>query len=380
MQPKAVVLRLLLIPLAIYAVLLGVYFARPTLFHFRAWELFDVLVMNGLHARSVDMVETGDSSRDYLFQRYLQRNRVSVDTLGNRVACYDDRPGARPRVLLLGDSQLFGSGTDDAGTFGAQMCRRTGAAIYNGGRQSGLDLLRVASMPFDAILFTVTEHSAFATRYCRKLDDLAAQYDRKLGRDDLAITPVGPLQLTRALGGAVASVQGYLGSRIRRLMAWTHEASTAPDGHIIKYPHRHQPAARFIDSDLSCAQRLAAFFEPRGYQVGFLYFPAHQTIYGPESGMTIDADTLSYISLATERFRAAGLRTMDTRDCLMRAKAQALVVQMHDTHLSAAGYGALADCLGQSELAGLFRSDGGDAAGTLPPAGAATPGAALPGR
>ncbi len=38
----------------------------------------------------------------------------------------------------------------------------------------------------------------------------------------------------------------------------------------------------------------------------------------------------------------------------MRAKEHAPVFQMHDTHLNANGYSAIADCLGASELSELF--------------------------
>jgi hypothetical protein len=97
----------------------------------------------------------------------------------------------------------------------------------------------------------------------------------------------------------------------------------------------------------------AAFFESRGFAVGFLYFPAEQTIYAKEEHLDVDDDTLSYIDKLTDRLSAAGLRTMNTKTCLNKAKLRESVAQMQDTHLNGNGLESLAECLGRSSLASL---------------------------
>ncbi len=129
---------------------------------------------------------------------------------------------------------------------------------------------------------------------------------------------------------------------------------TAPEAHLIKFTHNRASAAGDVAKELACAKKLAAFFEPKGIKVGFLYFPAHQTIYGRDSGIEVSAETFNFLDEVYDSLRAANLRTINSKACLMRAKEHALVVQMHDTHLNANGYSAIADCLIASDLAELF--------------------------
>ena len=357
MNAKTTLLTFFATPIIVYLVVFAIYLFNPLAFHFRAWEFFDIFVYTGVYGRHHHVIETGDSSRQFPIQRYAASNDVSVNEFGNRIACYDPSLAAKPRVLVLGDSQLFGSGTDDAGTFPSQLCRLYHANVYNGSRRHGLSLLRVESFRFDAILFTTAERYSLADQFCSPLVPFAAEYDRKISERDIRMPDASPARLVKILGQANAYFNGYLKGRLNVLFNAILLGPLAPSGHIIMVPHRYLSVAAVVEREISCAKTLAAFFEVRGITVGFLYFPAHQTVYGQEADFVVDDDTASFIDRMSDGLAEAGLRTMNTKACLKEAKSRALVYQMHDTHLNADGYGRIAECLRRSNLLVLITPD-----------------------
>jgi hypothetical protein len=357
MNAKTTLLVLLATPIVIYLVAFAIYLSNPLSFHFRAWEFFDIFVYNGFYGRHHHLIETGDSSRDYLFQRYFAANDVSVNEFGNRIACYDPSSAAKPRVLVLGDSNLFASGTDDQATFSSRLCRLYRANVYNGSRRNELSLLRVESLRFDAILFTTTERIPLADKYCGEFKQFAAEYDRKIPDRDIRLPDASPVSLVKMLYGANEFLMGYMKSRLHTLFNAILHGLLAPPGHIIMESHRYQRIAAVVEREVVCARKLTAFFGARGIAVGFLYFPSHQTIYRQEADFAVDDNTASFIDRMSERLAEAGLRTMNTKACLNEAKSRTLVFQMHDTHLNADGYESLAKCLGRSNLSALVALD-----------------------
>jgi hypothetical protein len=256
-------------------------------------------------------------------------------------------------VLLVGDSQLFGSGTGDDGIFSSQLCGLFDAAIYNGSRRHGLELLRHPDYRFDAILFTQSERT-LVHGGCEWLPDgLAASLERPRSRasyllpDERNRRPVSD-----QVEAAASHLSGVLESKMRLLEAgrWT-----APEGHLdITAPHRVTGPKAGADG-LECAKRAERFFAQRGIKAGFLVFPAHQTIYPGELGVTLDEATSTFIDELTAAWTSAGLRTVNSRRCLLDARARGVVFHPHDSHLNELGYRSLAECVAGSSLASLFR-------------------------
>jgi hypothetical protein len=354
------VLTILATPFVIYATLLACYVANPTIVHWRGWELFDVFTFNGIYSRTINMVESGDSSRDYLIQRFKVRNTISVNEFGNRNACHDSTKQDAPGLLIVGDSQLFGSGSDDSETFPAQLCTQHHANAYNGARRHGLQLLRVNSLRFRSILFTTTERSPLAARFCDHATQmLLSNFDSKIDPDGFLLPAPSPSQRLKALKSAHAFLFDYLGSRLQIALKGAVSGLRAPDARIFFAAHRFEQSNDVVRREIECAKSLAQFFEPRGYSVGFMYFPAHQTVYGPESGLDVDSGTLTFIDKATEAFGRAGLRSMNSKSCLEAVKGGHSVNHIHDTHLNATGFAALARCAKSSPLYELVTGSGG---------------------
>ena len=338
---------------ALFALVVACYFAFPKLFFFRAWEFFTLFVHEGYADRSQAFRESGDSARNYLFQRHVSDNRVSVNALGDRSACYEERPQARPRVLVVGDSQLYGMGTSDEGTLPAQLCRLFGAAIYNSAGRSGLEILRHPDYRFDAVLFTRTER-AMVNRDCDdSFEKFGREGDALRSRESFLLPEGGARRSVAAQAQAgLKHLSGVITSRARALLLGRWRA---PESHLdITAPHR-VARADAIARNVDCARRIEDYFRQRGLAVGFLVFPAHQTIYPAELGLRPDAATLGFIDELSRAWAKAGVRSFNSKQCLQAAAARGTVYHPHDTHLNALGYQALAECLRDSRLAPLFR-------------------------
>lgn len=337
-----------------YGLLFAAYLMDPRILHFRGWEYHIIFPYVSGIGRSLIFQESGDSSRQYLLQRYRQTNTVTLNENGNRPACYRPADIGAPRLVALGDSQMFGSYSDDADTFPAQLCQSPGANIYNGGRRNVMTLLRVQTMPFDAILFATTERYTLANTYCAGFDEFAASFEQKLPEDSVHLPPATAQNLTGTVIAAFGYYNSYLASRLDALLGSAIIGLEAPPSHLFFAGHQFKPVAPFVDKEVACAKRLSEFFTARGYAVGFLYFPAHQTLYGREAGLAVDTETLSYLDLVYDGLSKAHLRTMDSKGCLVDAKLHGQIHHMHDTHLNADGYRALADCFRASPLNSLI--------------------------
>lgn len=338
---------------AAFSLVVAFYFARPQPFFFQAWEFFSLFVYEGYAERSQVFRESGDSARRYLFQRHVSENRVSVNALGNRTACYEDRLERRPRVLLIGDSQLFGSGTGDEGVFSSHLCRRYPAAVYNGARRHGLDLLAHPEWKFDAILFTLTERNTVAGRCDPGFEKAVAGAASRRTAASYLLPAAGERRpWLEQFQAGLKHLHGFLSGRFK---AFALGRWFPPERHLdIAAPHRvSRPDA--VARNVECARRMAAHFGAQGIPIGFLVFPAHQTIYPAELGLQVDPATLGFIDELSRALDEAGIRSLNSRQCLAEASRRVGVYHPHDSHLNGAGFGALAACLAQSRLDELFR-------------------------
>jgi hypothetical protein len=342
-------------PVMLYYGAFLIYFLNPLALHFRAWEFFDLFVYSGVYGRQHQVYETGDSSRNFLVQRYGSLNTITVNEFGNRIACYNKENTTKPRVLILGDSQLFGSGSGDSETFSAQLCQRYDANIYDGSRRHGRSLLRVQSLKFDTVLITATERYLMSVYHCPLLDKFAQDYDQEIPVSDAVLPHLTPSRLYQTVHKAHDFFESYLKARLGVLFSTPLRGPMAPNNHIDIARHQYVPVDDVVDREVNCLKKLTAFFETKGIAVGFLYFPAHQTLYAEELGFPAGHETLSFIDKMSDKLTSLGIPTMNTKVCLDEVKPQTLVYHKHDTHLNADGYRRIAECLGRSALAGLIR-------------------------
>ena len=124
MNPKKFIKFILLFPIVIFVIIYIFYLFKPDLFYFRGWEYFENLVYTKGNSHKVTLNETGDATRKYLIQRYNKLNTISINEFGNRLACYNPSIKKDKSLLMIGESQLFGSGLDDSETLSTAICKK----------------------------------------------------------------------------------------------------------------------------------------------------------------------------------------------------------------------------------------------------------------
>jgi len=305
-------------------------FISPSLLYFRGWEYFDDFVYPGYKDRSVLMQESGDSSRDFLFQRYQARNQISINIYGNRNTAYSEN--SNYDVLAVGDSQLFGSGVSDKETFASQLNLASSHNVYNASRVNGFSILNSVEFgeEWKYIILTSTERNGFSW-YCPN-----GKFE--LPRDK-------PVKLEKR---SIFSAK-YAETYSRRLQGWANQKYTAlistklyaPSKRIINVQHSFSQAN--FDKDLQCANSLDKEIRKLGIVPIFMLFPSNQTLYPKSASLTPNAFDLNYIRDLSRVGKRKGLMILDSVACLQKSEVN--VASMHDTHLNAFGYKTLALCM-----------------------------------
>lgn len=347
MKSKNFIALVFFAPTILYYIIFVAYLLKPTLFHFRALELYEIFVFNGVHSLKQTMVESGDSSREFLIQRYQSKNDISVNELGNRISCFDKQDKSKKSVLLLGDSQLWGAGVDDKNIFSSQLCKQFNANIYNAASKNGLRLITTEEYKFDSILFTTDERRPLSS-YCSQLNNLEANYHKKTPLEFMTIK-TSFNSLIAMITGSFSFIDGYLRNRVHALFSLYK--TVAPEDHLIK--HQHSKSTADIAADMACAIRIRDFFLLKNVQVGFLYFPAHQTIYGREGHL--NNVTRNFIDVMSTQLKKESIKSLNSKQCLLDGKKRTLVYQKHDSHINGNGFALLAQCTAASDLAALFK-------------------------
>lgn len=332
------------------------YFIFPSLFYFRAWEYFDNLVYTGYYNTSVSISESGDASRAYLNQRYTSdSHKVSVNNFGNRVACYSALRGdsRNKSVIMVGDSQLFGSGLSDEETLPKQLCNiYPDVSIYNASRRHGLGLLNNPSYSFNTIIFTSIERGGLASQYCPPSFAGAG----KAPLLDDKYYEIKSIPILEFLKINLNFLFGYAQSRLALLWQPDHYISPVEPIFLARHVHTDDD----VRKEVECAKKLESHYSALGYKVGFIYFPSQQTILSKFFNLEIDSMTRNYLPNIYTKFKAENLNTVDSLSCLMDGYDSASInspSEFHDTHLSAAGISRLSKCIEHSMLAKLFSAD-----------------------
>ena len=166
-----------------------VFFFNPSFYYFRAWEYYADFVFK---YRNVDRVwegyETGDLGRNnFFFYDGKHKSKVSVDEYGFRLTPESNDA----RVLVFGDSTIFGSGLSDSETLPWRLQKRLNLPVLNGSRtflQNALKHPKVknATTVFDCK--TERELAWMPLVIVNKFQPIAKQ-DKELGFDFLNTSP-----------------------------------------------------------------------------------------------------------------------------------------------------------------------------------------------
>src|SRR5262249_37018388 len=116
----------------IYFCSLGLFFWKPSLFYYRAWEYYDEIGYHVPNHSKWVADETGDQSRSFIFSfKKHWLTVVSIDDEGYRSVPFQTNQFP---VLIFGDSHTWGSGLSDEETIPWQVALKMGIPVFNGGR------------------------------------------------------------------------------------------------------------------------------------------------------------------------------------------------------------------------------------------------------
>lgn len=319
---------LVLVPFALlFVVVCATWVVDKTIWYFRGYEYYSDWVYTGLAKPDIVMTESGDSSREYLFDHISAKNSISLNRFGDR-----QTDCSHPTVVGLGDSQMFGSGLSDDETFPSYVHQLGGPCIYNAGRHSILDALRNPETRTSEVIVTSTERDGFLW-YC----------ETPPGAWDLSLVSSESFVLRRQFSFRVAA-KVALDRTIKVLQSKAQNAIAlrlnAPDSRLVKYQHVF--TTQDLVDNLSCLDQMALRFDQEGIDAIFMLFPAAQTLYPESAPREVDRFTLEFISSLAALTEEHGIRFIDTRKCL--SGSHEITHQLHDTHMSAAGMRILAKC------------------------------------
>ena len=333
MKFKKFITYLLLFNFLSLLIIIFLFLFNPKLFYFRSWEFFDDFVYKGLKSKSHIFEETGDLSRGYLFQKFSKTNKVSVNELGNRLACYDKNK--QNSVLMLGSSALFGSYISDEETLPYLLCKQyPEVSFYNGSRIHEMNLLKSQDLNFNTIIFTTAEFEGF-DKYCRVLDNfkkspiLVSTSDIKIGKESYSLS----------YSELIKRPLKYLSFKLNVILD-TSKTLYSPDEHIYLKRSLQQKEKK----EIKCIKKLKNFFEKQNYKTIFFYFPEKRTVI-PSADIKEIHLNKSYISSIGNKLFNNKVNYLDTKKCLnLKNHKDKDIFYRHDTHMTPYGMHELSKC------------------------------------
>lgn len=292
----------------------------PAVHYYRPWEYFDeIAYRTPAVPASWDRPEAGDLTRHHLvFYQESRRTRVTAD--GDGFRANPARPGPY-RIVVAGDSSVFGSGLSDDETLSWRLAERTGAATFNAGRTTLWNaLLRPDLQQVELVVDCVTErvlHKVGGVERPRAYQPIAPN-DTPLWRVLLEVPPQryslpykAPFLARRAARDALELFRG--GRRERIILAYRVDESQLDD---------------MVDRIVERAREV----EARGMGYLFVAIPSKQTVHDPEVG-GLTAELIPRLAAA---LAGRAVRMVDLRSAFLEHGSEDLF-HPYDTHWSAAG-------------------------------------------
>jgi hypothetical protein len=352
------------------AILLGIWgamFVLSLVFeppHFRAWErLYDRDSRRFLPSRQIEMVEMGDLGYKSWIRalQHPRRSRFTTDRWGFRNASDFEHP----RIVVIGDSYVAGSGLSDDETITSRLGAHLGEPVYNFATQhlNGPALYlrdpRFARQPPEIVIF------APVARAIRPRPLFYREWERPEA-------PRDPLSRHRRVGSAIAKVveRANRDNRLVRELRFLYQGLRyAWSGHPQEV---HEPGGNSVLALSLAEQNLYGSPEQRGLQTTvqmlvvldqtlrragvrlvFMPIPESGTIY-PELFSEEQRRWVarpSFLERLLERAREEGIEVFDLRP-VFRQNAVPYLFQPDDSH-----WNARATDLAAEALAGWLRGD-----------------------
>ena len=335
MEFKKFIFYLLIFNFFFLIIVIFLFLFNPKLFYFRSWEYFDDFVYPGIAKKQHLFYETGDLSRGYIFQKYGELNIITINDLGNRIACYDKTK--KKSFLLLGDSAMFGSNISDENTLPKLLCKKYPEfSFYNGSRTLELDLLRLSEFKFDSLIITAPEFAGF-NRYCAVLDSFKSRKKINLDIEQLKIKKdTNNLDIYSKL---IKRPIKYLSFKLNVIFD-TSKTIYPPSEHLFL----NRNLQRNEINELNCIKKLNNYFKDLQIKTLFFYFPEKRTVL--DKNYINKNFKKTYITSIGKKLSNLGINYFDASKCLKKENLGNLqFYYFHDTHMTSEGMQYLSKCL-----------------------------------
>ncbi|MCK6370547.1 MAG: hypothetical protein L6Q83_04315 [Gammaproteobacteria bacterium] len=321
--------------LAANAVSMGLFVYKPALFYFRPWEYFpEVAYRFARYEAAWDAEEKSDQTRSNIFyHQESRRTHVSVDPDGFRT---NFLPSTAYRILVAGDSAVFGSGLSDDETLPWRLAERLDIPVFNGGRTSMYNALKRADVAdVELILDVRTEREVRGDVF----------NDYGLGRDD----PYTP-QMTNHLPAYRLPLEvpapRYLLTSIalRTISRAINDLRVLATGGPKPYLfHRHTFRPEDLRPAVEAIVRRSEEVRAQGKDYVFVAIPAKQTLYSKQ----VDPYTRDYLHALTAALEDRGVDTIELLDDF-RDNAEMGLYHRYDSHWNGNGTSVAADAIARA--------------------------------
>jgi len=158
MKTKTYFFRLLAFSVVPVLCLFGLFFAKPNLFYYRAWEYHEDLGFRNAALNHWQGDEHGDMGRKNLFYyQYKKETNVTTDAYGFRTNSTQEQPY---EIAVIGWSQIWGSGVGDSATLPWQLAEIMQRPVFNAARTSIFNSLKRADLAsVDLVIDCVSERA-----------------------------------------------------------------------------------------------------------------------------------------------------------------------------------------------------------------------------
>lgn len=296
----------------------------PQSFYHRPWEYFNDIAyrVEGKPMRWQG-VEYQDQTRgNFLLYQRGRITTVTTDEDGFRKRRFE---ADRYRVVIAGDSTIFGSGLSDDETLPWRLAEATGTPVFNGGRTSMSNLMaHPALADVEIMIDAITERNI----YPRLLKKRGAP-------GDVAYEPIARKNLTALEAAGEVPPQRYSlplillrtgGQLIQDIESWW-KGEEKPWRF-----RRHRMRPEELDETVALIAAREREFAALGKRYVFLPVPAKQNLYAGD----VDDYTRNFISTLVARLRAEGVEAVDLAAPFQAHKDEGLFFAF-DTHWNARG-------------------------------------------
>ena len=304
----------------------ALFFFKPEVLYYRAWEFFDEVAYLAKKEIAWDWNESGDLSRKYLvhFQEST-RTSVSTDRDGFRLGRPEE---GQLRILVSGDSFIFGSGLSDQETMPWRLSHYLGRPVFNGGRTSlENNLANPALENIEIVIEGVAERNCRSERFNKPIVFPPETYFKPLARKNMGMVAV--------LRNVRPALYGLFPIAVRFSKRLINDAVFLISGGVeSKYLYLdHRMPERELNATVKAITKRSRALTSAGLTYVFVGVPAKQSLYK----MDVDPFTKNYLHLLNEGLRLNRVNVIDLAREFGRQKENKQLYFRYDTHWRSAG-------------------------------------------